>query len=438
MSGVSGESQDGAPPGWALLSCSSGTAVASVCIFGVFDLQARVGGVWAVAAVVMAGLLCQLLARRVARLYAVCPSGAGLIAQISRALGRSAALVAVLPYLLLTLCLVGAESALCGLVLAQVLPIPAPLGSLLFLGATWALCRRGVRLGQVAQAVCTGALFVGLIALATALMIDAASRGLLLARLSAPTPSFAALAAATGQALFLFMGFELVTFQAGGRASRRIGAVLGLSVALLTGFYAAVALGVACLPVAFERGVLAAPQMLLAGHGGGRVAMVAIGAVSLLASYTSFNGALLALSRLAAALSAQGLLPRALARVEPRSQVPRRALDALLVISVVATAVVLTSGAILPPILAAAAAAAAMYAAAALARERPPFREAHRGRARRGFGVALAGGLVALGIGAVLDAPSLRDLVAATSLLALAYVGALALARRAARRRSER
>lgn len=433
MSGVSGG--PAAPPAWALLGCSTGTAMASVCIFGLFDLQALVGGLWAVVAVVLAGLLCRLLARRVARLYEVCPSSAGLIAQISRALGRSAALIAVIPYLLLTLCLVGAESALCGLVLARVLPIPAALGSLLFLCATWALCRRGVRLGQAAQAICTGALLVGLVGLAAILVVDAAGRGALAGLLAAPTPSLAALAAATGQALFLFMGFELVTFQAGGGAPERVRSVLGLSVGLLTGFYVAVALGIACLPVAFERGVLAAPQLLLADHGGGRVALVAIAAVSLLASYTSFNGALLALSRLAAALAGQGLLPRALARVEPRSQVPRRALDAMLLWSLAATAVVLGTGAVLPPILAAAAAAAAMYAGAAVARERAPFREATRGPVRRALGLGFAACLAVLGLGAVIDAPSLRDRLAAAGMLALAYGAAAQLARRAARRR---
>src|SRR5262249_47259793 len=129
-----------------------------------------------------------------------------------------------------------------------VLPIPVWLGAALFLIGTWALCRAGLRLGELAQGLCTAALMLGLGALSLALVLDAASRGQLAGRLLTAAPSPAALLAAVGQALFLFMGFELVTFQAGGDAPARVRSVLTQSVLLLTAFYAAVALGIACLP----------------------------------------------------------------------------------------------------------------------------------------------------------------------------------------------
>jgi amino acid transporter len=244
-----------------------------VCSLGLFALESLVGGLWSPLAVAVAGALCLVLSRRVSHLYRVLPSGAGLLAQLSRGLGRRAGLMLVVPYLALTLLLVGTEATLCGLLLHAVLPLPTPLWAALFLLGTWALCRAGLHLGQLAQALSTAALMLGLGTLSLALFGEAAAQGQLMARLVRPVPSAAALLAAIGQALFLFMGFELVTFQAGGGEPQRVHRVLTQSVLLLTGFYALVSLGISCLPQRPDASALLhgliAPQILLAQRGAG-------------------------------------------------------------------------------------------------------------------------------------------------------------------------
>lgn len=421
------------PPAWALLSTSCGTAVASVCALGLFAIESLVGGVWSPLAVLIAGALCWFLARRIAHLYQVLPSGAGLLAQLSRGLGRRAGLLLVVPYLTLTLLLVGAEASLCGLLLARILPLPPPLGSALFLGGTWALCRAGLHLGELAQALCTAALMLGLAGLALVLVHEASLQGQLSARLATPAPSPIAFVAAVGQALFLFMGFELVTFQAAGGQPHRVRLVLLTSVVLLAGFYALVSLGISCLPerpapLDLSHGLFA-PQLLLAQRGGPLVVMAVVG-LSLLASFTSFNGALLTLSRFAYALASQGLLPAGLARIDPRTQVPRRALDGLLIFSLIATALLMVTRALLPAIVAAASGAALLYAGTCFARERGPFGTGTQRRLRRfgGYGLGLL--LGGLGIGALIDAPEGGSRATAVALVALSYLGALLLVRR--------
>jgi amino acid transporter len=123
-----------------------------------------------------------------------------------------------------------------------------------------------------------------------------------------------------------------------------------------------------------------------------------------LASYTSFNGALLALSRLVAAMATQGVLPRALGRIHPRRLVPRRALALLFVLAVAATLAFSSRRAAEAVISLAAATAALVYAASVLARERAPFAEPGRGPWRRRAAVAGAVLLGAFGAGAVADA----------------------------------
>ena len=96
------------------------------------------------------------------------PSGAGLLAFLSRGLGRRWALLLMLPYVALVLALVAVEARIVGAVSARLLPIPPAAGALAFLVFTWAVARSGVRPGLRAQAVATGVLVIGFSALAVA------------------------------------------------------------------------------------------------------------------------------------------------------------------------------------------------------------------------------------------------------------------------------
>ena len=125
------------------------------------------------------------------------------------------------------------------------------------------------------------------------------------------------------------MGFELVTSQVElVRAPGAIASALSRSVRLLAVFYVLVALGFSTL-AAPQAGVVPGsdgdwliPQLGLGAAAGSPLGAAAIGILCLLASFTSFNGALLTLSRLVAALAAQGVLPRRLAHMDARRMVP--------------------------------------------------------------------------------------------------------------------
>jgi APA family basic amino acid/polyamine antiporter len=393
------------PDGTGLVAQSCGTAVASVCAIGLFQIEQLLGGLWSLAAVAVAAGVCLLLARRLGRLAVIIPSAAGLLAQLSRGLGQKLALLLVLPYLVLTLFLVGSESTLAGLLAAEVSPLPAPAAAVLLLGLTWAVCRSGRRASVALQAAATWTLMGGLALLSLVAMLQAARAGLLVARLLPAAPTPLRFCAGIGQALFLFMGFELISFQPHAAAGGRLGPTLQRSVLLLAAFYTLVALGFCCLrePPRSSGGFFV-PQLAMARQAGGTAAAFCVVGVSLLASYASFNGALLSLSRFAQALASQGLLPRLLIRLDPRTRVPERALDGLLIICVAAMAVVRVAHLLQPSILAAAVAVALVYGGAALARERAPFREPERRLRHSAPGLVLGSGLFLLGLGVVIDA----------------------------------
>jgi amino acid transporter len=321
---------------------------------------------------------------------------------------------------------------LVGLVLARLTPLPVPLGAMLFLVVTWSVCRAGIQVGYRAQALATWALLLGLGALSLGPLAAAAARGELAARLLPPAPGALGFLAGAGQALFLFMGFDLIAAQAEVAAPGAVGRALGASVGILAAFYTLVSLGFSCLSTRPGTPAGFVPQLALAEEAGGTAALLAIAALTLLASFTSFNGALLSLSRFVYALASQGALPRNLARLDTATLVPRPAVDALLVLAVGATALALAAGGLAPSILAAAVAAALMYAAAMLVRQRPPFAEPDRSRGARALGGALALALAAFGIAVVADAGAAR--AGLLALLALAYGSAALLAARAGRR----
>jgi APA family basic amino acid/polyamine antiporter len=238
-------------------------------------------------------------------------------------------------------------------------------------------------------------------------VIVAARRSDFVTQLLPAPPSVLALVGGIGQALFLFMGFELVTNQSElVRAPGAISSALARSVRLLTFFYALAALGFSTrahgLAAPARDGNVAwlTPQLGLGGAESS-IGAALIGILCLLASFTSFNGALLTLSRLIYALAAQGMLPRRLARMDPRRMVPPDALAALLA-AVVALTFLLTTHALINAVLAGSAAAAGLVWAAAVAvRERPPFAEPGRSRRHQVAALALASLFLVFGLGAL-------------------------------------
>ena len=323
------------PPFGDLVAAGSGTAMASVCVVGLLQVQHLAGGIWAAAAVSIAGLLCWRLARIFVRLMHVVPSGAGLFAYVARGLGRRAGLVLVLPYIAMAMLLVGFEALVVGTLLAQLVAVPVPIGGLVFLLASWAICQAGIRIGYRAQAVATWALYAGLLGLSLLGVMQLAWRGGLAERLLTAPPAVLPFIAAVGQSLFLFMGFELLTSHVELAPKERVGRSLVASVFVLLVFYVGVSLGLATLsPDDQGFNGFAVPQLLIARQIGSGAVGAAIALVCILASFASFNGGLLGMSRLIFVLAAQGILPRRFAVLRPGRLTARPALALLLVLAV--------------------------------------------------------------------------------------------------------
>lgn len=411
----------------ALAATGAGTAMASVCAIGLFAIEDLVGGLWSVAAVLIAGLLCSWLARVFARLAAIIPSGASMIAYAIRGLGHRTGMLLVLPYFLAMLLLAGFEAIVVGELSARIVPLPPLLGAVLFLIGTWAICRAGLRIGYRTQAAATAALFVLLVSVSVVQMFQAAELGLLHERLLPAPPHPAAFLAAVGQALFLFMGFELITAHAEVARRGAVGPALRSSVVVLTVFYATLALGFASMPdlPASSAGIIV-PQLAIASQVAVPGAVLAVAVICILASFTSYNGALLGLSRFTYSLARQGLLSRRLAVLHPRTLTARPALGALLATTMVSTAAIYALDLYLPVIFAAAVAASLLYATMAFVCQREPFLKQDRPWFAQAIGATIALLLLGLAIAVVAGADDSRRalIMVLLSLFSAAALGA--------------
>ena len=400
-------------PGAVLLTATgAGTAMASVSAIALYNIEGLVGGVWSVAAVVVAGIVCMWLASVFAHLAAVIPSGASMIAYAIRGLGSRLGMLLILPYFMAMLFLAGFEAIVVGELAAYVLPLPPLIGAGLFLVGTWSICRSGMRVGYRTQAVATAALFLLLVSVSITQMFRAAELGVLHERLLPMAPDPLTFLAAVGQALFLFMGFELITAHAEVAQSRAVRPALRSSVVVLILFYAALALGFSSMsapPHNFDTFLV--PQLAVASQVTVPSVVLGIALVCILASFTSYNGALLGLSRFTYSLAKQRLPHHRLATLDPRTLTARPALTALLVTTMALAAIVYAVDLYLPSIFAAAITAALVYATMAFLRERKPFLDHGRGWLSRTTGAMIALVLIGLAVGVLMDADGIRKSV---------------------------
>jgi amino acid transporter len=420
-----------------LLALGTGTSIACVCMLGVAMIRATAPGLWSVVVVAAAYAVCRCLAGVLAHLVKTVPSGAGMFAFVARAWGPVAGVAAIAPYAILMVVLGGLEALVAGHLLKRWLPMPASFTAVVLLASSYVVCVTGVRLSSRVQAVATWLLVAG-IAIATGhLLVDSAGTVAWVDRLLVPPPSPAAFASAVGQAIFLFMGFELLCTQIESSDVPTVSWALRRTVLVLAILYGFVLLAVSGHAVSMSSGPGIAGLLPEFTGASGDAASLVMLVVCLLASMTSLNGAFMGVSRLIATMARQRVLPPALGIIHVPALVPRRALTVLLALCAVAAVAIDCFGSHRVVIHAASISAATLYALALLVRGRPPFALTNAPRAAGAAFMekALAGVLLAIAAGVLVEA---GDSIWAVSTLLAMTLGAGLLAALRLRRGSRR
>ena len=357
-----------------LTAISAGLALAVCC----FPLMAEVVGalgLWSVAAVAVAGGLCWWVSRAYAELAGMFPTAAGVRTYVGRAFGDERGLSLSVLYLFLVVSLGAAETCILSEVLRAVFPQVPPLPVILtVIGGCAAVNLLGFEPAGRLQALATYAILGSVASLSLAAL--AAGSGGQGVSLMAP-PDAGGLAIGVASAVFLFVGFEWVvnTSEDTGDGGAALPAAMGWAIAALTGVYMLLAAALALGLPASQLGWNPVAHVALARSGLGAVGGWIAVAVSIAATLTSFNSGILGASRLLYALGREGVAPRGLGALHPRSLTPARAILTITAVTTISALTLAFAGIYEVPVVVGGAIECVVFAAVALSLRR--LRETH-------------------------------------------------------------
>jgi amino acid transporter len=327
-----------------VVSTSAGLALATVSLTASVQIGEQLPGASGWLAILLAGLVSVLASWCLAELVGMFPTAAGIKLFIEKAFGETTALVLATLYVSISVLIIGSESYVLARVLHYGMPaVPQWLWVLGFLTLMALVNLRGITISGWAQDVTT----YGMV-----LMITALSAWALL-RPGAPEPQALlqpggglGLVQAVALGVFLYLGFEWVTPLAEEVTDfRLIPRGMLWSLGLLTLVYGLLHVGMVTV---VDKATLAAspiPHVLFGEVAFGRVGVVAMAAVSALATVTSFNAGLMTASRFLYAMARDAAAPRILARLHPDWATPYMAILTLYGFCLALAAYVLWSGA---------------------------------------------------------------------------------------------
>jgi amino acid transporter len=327
-----------------VIATSSGLALATVSLTADVQIGLGMPGAAGWMAVLAAGLISVLASWCFAELVGMFPTAAGIKLFIEKAFGEKAALICATLYVGITVLIVGSESYVLAAVLHYAFPAVHQAWWVFGFLTLMALVNlRGISITGIAQDVATYGMVLAVGGLAAWALLRPGAPPI-------PTPfelgSGFGFAQAVALGVFLYLGFEWVTPLAEEVTDfRLIPKGMLWSLAILAFVYGALHIGMMTMVPKEQLAASAIPHVLFGEAALGRFGLVAMAAVSALASITSFNAGLLTASRFLYAMARDWAAPRFLTRLHPDWATPWAAILALYGLCSAMAVAVLTSGA---------------------------------------------------------------------------------------------
>ncbi|HYF94960.1 MAG TPA: APC family permease [Symbiobacteriaceae bacterium] len=327
-----------------MIATSAGLALATVSLTADVQIGLGLPGASGWMAVLAAGVISVLASWCFAELVGMFPTAAGIKLFIEKAFGEKAALICATLYVGISVLIVGSESYVLATVLNYAFPsVPQVWWVFGFLTVMTLINLRGIAITGVAQDVTTYAMVIAIVGLAAWALLRPGAPPV-------PTPFELGSGFSTAQAIalgvFLYLGFEWVTPLAEEVTDfRLIPKGMLWSLAILAFVYGILHVG---MMATVPKAVLATspiPHVLFGEAALGRAGLVAMAAVSALASITSFNAGLLTASRFLYAMARDWAAPRFLTKLHPDWATPWTAILTLYGLCSAMAAAVLWTGA---------------------------------------------------------------------------------------------
>ncbi len=380
------------------MATSAGLALASSVYPAAISAAASAGGRLVWLAIAIAGLFCVTASANFAELSSMYPTAGGVQVYVRHAFGEKLAVTVSLLYVCLAWAAGAAEAYVFASVLERVFSmsriplissIPVGVWVVLVISFFFAINLRGVETAGRTQDIMTYVMFFLIFALSAYAMVAAVARGL---PLGGAVPAVAATggvgaAAAVGTgagtgagaggpsgfvqavaySVYLYIGFEWVTPLAEETADIRVlPRAMPIAVVLLGASYAIWTTVMVTFSPIGELAASATPHLVFAEALAGPAGLIVVGAISALATFTSFNAGMMGNSRLVYGMAREGTLPKALSKIHLTYFSPWAALTFMFAVELVLALVLTVTRAFSVAILMAAAIECVIYFLVAL------------------------------------------------------------------------
>ncbi len=353
-----------------MVATSAGLALASSSYAAGIQAAGVASGLWVVLAILVGGVVTMATALNFSELAAMYPNAGGVQVYVRHAFGRAMSVTVTLLYVVLGWAGGSAESyifaqALTYLARAGHVPVLSQVPPLAWVALTLAgfyvVNLFGVELAGMAQTVMTFSMIGLLIAVSIFAWTNASAsdwHGVL----TTPFPHWGFLMG-IAYTVYMYVGFEWITpLSEDARDKRVVPRALPITVLILAVCYALFT-GAMVLTVPLpDLAASPVPHMVFAQAFGGVPLVLIVGMISILATFTFFNGGMMGNSRLLYAMAREGILPKALSRVHLRFFTPWVALSFMFAVQFALSTVVTLTGAYVVPILLAALIESFVYA----------------------------------------------------------------------------
>ncbi len=368
-----------------LVATSAGLALASSIYPAAVSAAEAAGGQLVWLAIAVAGLFCVMAASNFAELSAMFPTAGGVQVYVRHAFGERLAVTVSLLYVVLAWAAGAAEAFVFASVLkvvTSIVPIPVisalpvEVWVILVISFFFFVNLRGIETAGRTQDFLTYGMFFLVLALSAYGLVTAAAKGLILGGGGlavgsggpGPAPGGpAGFVQAVAYSIYLFIGFEWVTPLAEETTDIKVlPRAMPIAVGLLAVSYALWTTAmVTWVPLSALSGS-PTPHLLFAVALAGPAGLLAVGAVSALATFTSFNAGMMGNSRLVYGMAREGVLPKALSRIHMTYFSPWAALTFMFAVELVLALLLSVTGAFAAAILMAAIIECVIYCLVAL------------------------------------------------------------------------
>jgi amino acid transporter len=346
------------------VATSAGLALASSIYPAAVSAAGASGGRLVWLAIAVAGLFCIMAAANFAELSSMYPTAGGVQVYVRHAFGERPAVAVSLLYVVLAWAAGAAEAFVFASVLKMVtsvvyIPVisvlPVEIWVVLVISFFFFINLRGIETAGRTQDFLTYGMFFLVFALSAYGLVTAAAKGLLLGGgglaagaggVAVASGGISGFVLAVAYSVYLFIGFEWVTPLAEETTDIKVlPRAMPIAVGLLAVSYALWTTAMVTFVPMSELLGHATPHLLFALALAGPAGLLIVGAVSALATFTSFNAGMMGNSRLVYGMAREGVLPKALSKIHMTYFSPWAALTFMFAVQLVLALILSVTGA---------------------------------------------------------------------------------------------